>query len=87
MCSRRECKGVHDRAKEGWCDRYKKMTAPLKRASPAVIFTGVPTTVKRRNFRNSTSRRLFLTLRRAVMLPEPLLEGSENREAFAVVLG
>ncbi|KYM91215.1 hypothetical protein ALC53_01627, partial [Atta colombica] len=31
------------------------------------------TTMKRRNFRNSTSRRLFLTLRHAVTLPESVL--------------
>jgi len=40
-CSHCEREGLRDHAKERCRDRYKKMTAPLKRESPAVIFTGV----------------------------------------------
>jgi len=54
----------------------KKMASPLKRERAQLSFSPErhATTVKRRNFRNSTSRRLFLTLRHAVTLPESYKE-------------
>lgn len=63
MCSRRERRRVARRCKKGVSrDRYKKkkMTVPKGRARLSFSPGPRATTVKRRNFRNSTSRRLSI---------------------------